>query len=52
MQRDPREGDPLAVWRRVAGRVDVAPIRATHLAMIQEPAVDEVAAALLSRLSA
>ena len=50
-QRTLRESDLLLMWQQSAPRLEVAEIPGTHLKLIEEPAVDNVAATLAERLS-
>ena len=50
-QRPAREVDPVPAWRRLAAHVEVEDIPGTHFALIEEPSVDHVAAALLRRFA-
>ena len=51
-ERSPREADPSLMWAEVAARLEVEEIPSTHFTLIEEPAVQRVAAALLRRLAA
>ena len=50
-ERHLREADPLLMWRRVASSIEVEEIPGSHYTLIQEPAAERVAAALLRRLA-
>ncbi len=49
--REPQRCDPLPVWRRVSGGVDVFRITGEHLTMMQEPHVTALAEALSRSLN-
>jgi acetoacetyl-CoA synthetase len=50
--RDEREADPLPLWRRLVPLLEVENVEARHLALVEQPAVAQVAAALNRRLMA
>lgn len=45
-----RKADPVPMWQRGAAPLDVEDMPGNHFAMIEKPAVERVAAALLRRL--
>jgi thioesterase domain-containing protein len=47
--RSARDPDSLSMWRRLAPRLQVEEIPGDHYSLIEEPAVEHVAAALLKR---
>ena len=51
-ERSPHEAEPSRMWDEIAARLEVEEISSTHFTLIEEPAVQRVAAALLRRLAA
>jgi acetoacetyl-CoA synthetase len=48
-ERPAKDADPLPLWTSIAARVEVEEIPGNHYALIEEPAVERVAAILLRR---
>lgn len=51
-ERPAKDADPLPLWTSIAAHVEVEEIPGNHYALIEEPAVERVAATLLRRFGA